>query len=96
MRLQWIIGVILLEKSMKKLHSMKRKEIKSLRRCRMKELARDVTDVLYTLNIVICIAFKKTLIYILQIKHVIIIKNVTLFCTIYPPINIAWISLLSS
>ena len=38
----WIIGVILLEKSMKKLHSMKRKEIKSLRRCRMKELARDV------------------------------------------------------
>ena len=36
----WIIGVILLEKSMKKLHSMKRKEIKSLRRCRMKELER--------------------------------------------------------
>ena len=64
MRLQWIIGVILLEKSMKKLHSMKRKEIKSFRRCRMKELARDVTDVLYTLNIVICIAFKKTWIYI--------------------------------
>ena len=44
---------------------------------------------LYTLNIVICIAFKKTSIYILPIKHVIIIKNVTLFCTIHPPINIA-------
>ena len=61
-----------------------------------REKYEEITDVLYTLNIVICIAFKKTLIYILQIKHVIIIKNVTLFCTIYPPINIAWISLLSS
>ena len=44
---------------------------------------------LYTLNIVICIALEKTSIYILPIKHVIIIKNVTLFCTIHPPINIA-------
>ena len=34
---------------------------------------------------------KHQYIYILPIKHVIIIKNVTLFCTIHPPINIAWI-----